>query len=302
MRPRLDRRRSRLRRFGRGAGRGRARRRTRAASRCATGGGRRRARRDGAARGDARGSSLARPDRRRRHGHERQDHDRALPRVDLPSRTDGRPGSSARSRAPGRLPRRPTSNAPSPRGATRDETPWRWRSRRTRSRCTASTARASPSPSSRTSRATTSTSTGRWSATSRPRRALFTPALSARAVVNADDPHGRLLLDAAEIPTVAFSLADVSDLHLSASASRFTWRGQVITVPIGGRHNVHNALGAATAAVEVGVADPRGRGGHRQRWTGARAVRADRRGAAVQRRRRLRAHSRWPRARARGGS
>jgi UDP-N-acetylmuramoyl-L-alanyl-D-glutamate--2,6-diaminopimelate ligase len=85
---------------------------------------------------------------------------------------------------------------------------------------------------------------------------LFTPALSARAVVNADDPHGRLLLDAAEIPTVAFSLADVSDLHLSASASRFTWRGQEITVPIGGRHNVHNALGAATASVEVGVPIP----------------------------------------------
>ena len=62
--------------------------------------------------------------------------------------------------------------------------------------------------------------------------------------MNADDPHGRLLLDAAEIPTVAFSLADVSDLHLSASASRFTWRGQVITVPIGGRHNVPQRPGA----------------------------------------------------------
>ena len=85
---------------------------------------------------------------------------------------------------------------------------------------------------------------------------LFTPALSARAVVNADDPHGRLLLDAAEIPTVAYSLGDVSDLHLSASASRFTWRNEVITVPIGGRHNVHNALGAATAALEVGVPIP----------------------------------------------
>ena len=48
----------------------------------------------------------------------------------------------------------------------------------------------------------------------------------------------------------------MSDLHLSASASRFTWRGQAITVPIGGRFNVHNALGAATAAVEVGVPIP----------------------------------------------
>ena len=72
-------------------------------------------------------------------------------------------------------------------------------------------------------------------------------------MVNADDPHGRLLLDAAEIPTVSYSLADVADLDLRPSGSAFTWRGERVGVPIGGRHNIMNALAAATAAAELGI-------------------------------------------------
>ncbi len=85
---------------------------------------------------------------------------------------------------------------------------------------------------------------------------LFTPAFTDRAVVNADDPHGQLLLDAAQVPTVACSLSDVTDLRLSPSSSVLRWREQEITVPIGGRHNVRNALAAATAASELGIPVP----------------------------------------------
>ena len=85
---------------------------------------------------------------------------------------------------------------------------------------------------------------------------LFTPTFTDRAVVNADDPRGQLLLDAAQVRTISYSLSEVSDLHLSASASTLTWRSHPITVPIGGRHNVRNALAAATAAAELGVPVP----------------------------------------------
>ncbi len=85
---------------------------------------------------------------------------------------------------------------------------------------------------------------------------LFTPAFTDRAVVNADDPHGQLLRDAAQVPTVACSLSDVTDLRLSPSSSVLRWREQEITVPIGGRHNVRNALAAATAASELGIPVP----------------------------------------------
>ena len=85
---------------------------------------------------------------------------------------------------------------------------------------------------------------------------LFTPDFAARAVVNRDDTHGRLLLDAAQVPTVPYALADVSDLQLLPAGSSLRWRGDRLSVPIGGRHNVMNALAAATAAAELGVPIP----------------------------------------------
>ena len=66
--------------------------------------------------------------------------------------------------------------------------------------------------------------------------------------VNADDPHGQLLLDAAQVPTTPYSFSEVDGLELTAASSSFNWRGHRISVPIGGRHNVSNALAAATAA------------------------------------------------------
>jgi UDP-N-acetylmuramoyl-L-alanyl-D-glutamate--2,6-diaminopimelate ligase len=82
---------------------------------------------------------------------------------------------------------------------------------------------------------------------------LFEPDLTDAAVVNADDPHGRLLLDAAAVPTTAFSLRDVTDLDVGLASSTGTWRGEALRVPIGGAHNVANALAALTTAEALGV-------------------------------------------------
>ena len=107
--------------------------------------------------------------------------------------------------------------------------------------------------------------------------------------------------DAASIPTVGYSLDDATDLVADAHGTTLTWRGTRLHVPLAGSFNVENALAAATAALELGLsidAVRAGLGGGRQR---RRALRGRRRGPAVPRGRRLRAHARRPRAGARGG-
>ena len=89
----------------------------------------------------------------------------------------------------------------------------------------------------------------------RAKARLFTPELAAAAVVNVDDPHGRLLLDAAVVPTVGFGLADADDLHVTAAGSDFTWRGHEVHLSMVGRFNVANAVAAATACSVLGVDD-----------------------------------------------
>jgi UDP-N-acetylmuramoyl-L-alanyl-D-glutamate--2,6-diaminopimelate ligase len=82
---------------------------------------------------------------------------------------------------------------------------------------------------------------------------LFQPGLSDAAVVNIDDPHGRLLFDVGAIPTEGFGRADVSDVSVSAVDHSYTWRRQSISVPIGGEFNVMNSLAAATACARLGI-------------------------------------------------
>ena len=84
---------------------------------------------------------------------------------------------------------------------------------------------------------------------------LFEAGRSARGVVNLDDAHGRLLRDAAVIPTVGYSLDDVEDVRLTASGTAANWAGHELWVPLPGRHNLSNALAAATAARQLGVED-----------------------------------------------
>jgi UDP-N-acetylmuramoyl-L-alanyl-D-glutamate--2,6-diaminopimelate ligase len=83
---------------------------------------------------------------------------------------------------------------------------------------------------------------------------LFEPTLSDLAVVNVEDPHGRLLLDAANVPSVGFSLDEAEDLVLTAEGSTFRWRGVPVRIGLAGRFNVANALAAATAAEALGIA------------------------------------------------
>jgi UDP-N-acetylmuramoyl-L-alanyl-D-glutamate--2,6-diaminopimelate ligase len=81
---------------------------------------------------------------------------------------------------------------------------------------------------------------------------LFEPDLADRGVVNIDDVHGRLLVDAAHIPMSTFSLSDVSDLQFGAFDHEYSWRGQRLMVGLGGRFNVMNSLAAAVTLHELG--------------------------------------------------
>jgi UDP-N-acetylmuramoyl-L-alanyl-D-glutamate--2,6-diaminopimelate ligase len=85
---------------------------------------------------------------------------------------------------------------------------------------------------------------------------LFEPVRTDVGVVNVDDPYGRLLLDAAIVPSVGYGIDDAVDLELTSTGSTFTWRGTRLEVALPGRFNVVNALAAATTAAELGI-DPR---------------------------------------------
>ncbi len=82
---------------------------------------------------------------------------------------------------------------------------------------------------------------------------LFEPDLAAGAVVNRDDPRGRLLLDAAVIPTEAYGLDDATEVEADLAGTTFTWRGERLRIPLPGMFNVSNALAAATAAAVLGA-------------------------------------------------
>jgi UDP-N-acetylmuramoyl-L-alanyl-D-glutamate--2,6-diaminopimelate ligase len=83
---------------------------------------------------------------------------------------------------------------------------------------------------------------------------LFTAAYAELGVVNLDQPHGRLLRDAADIPVLGYGLADAGDLRVEGATSRFGWGGHEIVLRLPGTHNVANALAAATTAQALGVA------------------------------------------------
>lgn len=89
----------------------------------------------------------------------------------------------------------------------------------------------------------------------RAKARLFEPDHARLGVVNRDDPHGRLLRDAATIDCIDFGLDDAHDLQIRADGSSFVWRDVRIELGLAGRFNVSNALAAATIAAEVGI-DP----------------------------------------------
>jgi UDP-N-acetylmuramoyl-L-alanyl-D-glutamate--2,6-diaminopimelate ligase len=91
---------------------------------------------------------------------------------------------------------------------------------------------------------------------------LFSPDRAGLAVVNVDDPWGRLLAERiSEERLIPVRASDASDLVLSVGSSSFRWRGQRLTVPLSGRFNVENAVMAATIAASLGVGDDQIRAG-----------------------------------------
>ncbi len=81
---------------------------------------------------------------------------------------------------------------------------------------------------------------------------LFEPGRVEVAVVNRDDPWGQRLLHQV-VDAVTFGFDDAADVRLTPEGSTFTWEGVGITVRLGGRFNVLNALAAATCARALGI-------------------------------------------------
>lgn len=88
---------------------------------------------------------------------------------------------------------------------------------------------------------------------------LFRPVCTQRAAIRSDDPWGeRLIGQTTELglDVVPFAMDDAADLELTESGSRFAWQGQLVELGLPGRHNVANALCAATLASICGVDAP----------------------------------------------
>jgi UDP-N-acetylmuramoyl-L-alanyl-D-glutamate--2,6-diaminopimelate ligase len=82
---------------------------------------------------------------------------------------------------------------------------------------------------------------------------LFEAGRTEVAVINADDPYGRRLLQDVSVPTVPYALADAEDLELGAEGTSFRWQGLPVRLRMRGRFNVLNALAAATTAHHLGI-------------------------------------------------
>lgn len=82
---------------------------------------------------------------------------------------------------------------------------------------------------------------------------LFQTDRARLAVVNADDPYGKRLLERPGLPMHGYSLGDVKDLEVGVSESRFRLGGRHVRLRLGGQFNVYNALAAAAASRALGV-------------------------------------------------
>lgn len=85
---------------------------------------------------------------------------------------------------------------------------------------------------------------------------LFEPGRAAVAVINRADPWGTTLigrLERAGRHVETFGPEDALDLTLEPAGSHFVWDGHHVSLPIGGRFNVDNALAAATTARALGI-------------------------------------------------
>lgn len=92
----------------------------------------------------------------------------------------------------------------------------------------------------------------------RAKARLFTSGFSSLGIINVDDPYGRLLADTVaddDFRVVPYTVTELTDVDVTARSHRYTWRGRLVEVPLGGEFNVANSLAALTTAVELGI-DP----------------------------------------------
>jgi UDP-N-acetylmuramoyl-L-alanyl-D-glutamate--2,6-diaminopimelate ligase len=90
------------------------------------------------------------------------------------------------------------------------------------------------------------------------KRRLFTPEHARHAVVNADDPWGRRLLDDPVVATTSYGVdpaADVRahDVSVDVDGAKLVVGGVVVRTALRGRFNVENVLAALAAAQVVGI-------------------------------------------------
>ena len=82
---------------------------------------------------------------------------------------------------------------------------------------------------------------------------LFSKDLSDAAVIDVSDPWGRRLAARSDIPVSEIDGSAIADTAvLTQISSHFTWRGHEISLPLGGRFSVQNAVLAAEACVLLG--------------------------------------------------
>ena len=86
---------------------------------------------------------------------------------------------------------------------------------------------------------------------------LFTKQFTKMCIINRDDVHGSLLIDALsndrDMHCESFGIDDARDIHAEASKVSFTWHDKRFEINTGGEFNLMNALAAATAAAKLGV-------------------------------------------------
>ena len=88
---------------------------------------------------------------------------------------------------------------------------------------------------------------------------LFEQGVADNRIVNRDDVHGAVLIEritATGGRVETYGIDDAQGLDASMSRSVFSWHGIDVILPIGGRHNVYNALAAATTAQVLGIPIP----------------------------------------------
>lgn len=87
----------------------------------------------------------------------------------------------------------------------------------------------------------------------RAKQMLFSQQRCRRAIVNIDDPYGRRIAAEATVPVVSYAPSSLEGVICGADSVSFRRRGRTISVPIGGRFTLENALAAVTASEAVGV-------------------------------------------------